>query len=44
LFLTRVLTAAVLLAAFLAALFWLERGWFAMVAAIVVGLAALEWA
>src|SRR5258706_6098380 len=44
LFLTRVLTAAVLLAAFLAALFWLEREWFAMVAAIVVGLGAHEWA
>ena len=43
-FLTRVLTAAVLLAAFIAALFWLERGWFAVVAAIVVGLAGNEWA
>jgi phosphatidate cytidylyltransferase len=44
LFFTRVLTATVLLAAFIAALFWLERGWFAALAAIVVGLAAGEWA
>jgi phosphatidate cytidylyltransferase len=44
LFLTRVLTATVLLSAFIAALFWLERGWFAALAAIVVSLAAGEWA
>jgi len=44
LFLTRVLTAAVLLPAFIGALFWLERGWFAAVVAIVVGLAGAEWA
>jgi phosphatidate cytidylyltransferase len=44
LFLTRALTAAVLLVAFIAALLWLERGWFAVVAAIVVGLAGNEWA
>ena len=44
LFLTRVLTAAVLLAAFLSALFWLERGWFAVVVALVVAIAGSEWA
>jgi len=42
--LQRTLTAAVLLAAFLAALFWLPRSIFAVLGAIVVGLAALEWA
>jgi phosphatidate cytidylyltransferase len=44
LFLTRLLTAAALLAAFIAALFWLERGWFAVVVAIVVAIAGSEWA
>ena len=44
LFLTRLLTAAVLLAAFIAALFWLERGWFAVLVAIVVAIAGNEWA
>ncbi len=43
-FLTRVLTAAVLLAAFLAALFLLERAVFAVLAAIVVALGGYEWA
>lgn len=43
-FLTRLLTAAVLLAAFIAALFWLERGWFAVLVAIVVAIAGNEWA
>ena len=42
-FLTRVLTAAVLLAAFLAALLWLDRAAFAILVAIVVGLGAFEW-
>lgn len=40
----RVLTAAALLAGFLIALFWLERWQFAIVVAMVVGLAAHEWA
>jgi len=40
----RILTAAVLLAGFLIALFWLERWQFAVVVALVVGLAAYEWA
>ena len=44
LFLTRALTAAVLLAAFIAALFWLDRFEFAIVACVVVGLGAYEWA
>src|SRR5204863_9488724 len=44
LLLTRVLTAAVLLAAFIAALFLLDRGWFAVVVAIVVAIAGYEWA
>jgi phosphatidate cytidylyltransferase len=44
LFLTRVLTAAVLLAAFIAALFWLDRGKFAAVVAVVVGIGGYEWA
>lgn len=42
--LTRVLTAAVLLAAFLAALFLLDRGQFAIVVSLVVGIGAHEWA
>ncbi len=42
-FLTRLLTAAVLLAAFLAALFWLDRGLFAIVVSAVVGLGGHEW-
>jgi phosphatidate cytidylyltransferase len=44
LFLTRALTATVLLAAFLAALFWLDRLQFAIVVCLVVGLGADEWA
>jgi phosphatidate cytidylyltransferase len=44
LFLTRLLTAAVLLAAFLAALFWLDRALFALLAALIVALAGYEWA
>ena len=43
-FLTRALTAAVLLAAFIAALFWLDRVQFALVVSCVVGLGACEWA
>jgi len=43
LFLTRVLTAAVLLAAFLAALMLLEREAFAAVVAVVIALGACEW-
>lgn len=43
-FLTRTLTAAVLLAAFMAALFWLERSHFALVVSAVAGLGAHEWA
>lgn len=43
LFVTRVLTAAVLLAAFLAALFWLDRGQFAIVVSVIVGLGGHEW-
>ena len=42
-FLTRVLTATVLLAAFLAALFLLDRSAFAAVVAGVIALAAHEW-
>jgi phosphatidate cytidylyltransferase len=41
---TRLLTATVLLAAFLAALFWLDHRQFAVVVASVVALAAHEWA
>ena len=41
--LQRTLTAVVLLAAFLAALFWLPRPAFAVLGAVFVGLAALEW-
>ena len=44
LLLTRALTAAVLLAAFLAALFLLERSQFAIVVSLVVGIGAHEWA
>jgi phosphatidate cytidylyltransferase len=44
LFLTRALTAAVLLAGFLAALFLLERPQFAALVALIVGLGAHEWA
>lgn len=39
----RALTAVVLLAAFLGTLLWLPRPAFAVVGALVVGLAALEW-
>ena len=42
-FLTRVLTAAVLLAGFLAALLLLERASFAVVVAAVIALGAYEW-
>jgi len=44
LFLTRVLTAAVLLIAFITALFWLDRSQFAMLVSVVVGLGGYEWA
>jgi phosphatidate cytidylyltransferase len=44
LLLTRVLTAAVLLAAFFAALFLLDRSQFAIVVALVVAIGAHEWA
>ena len=44
LFLTRALTAAVLLAAFVAALFWLDRQEFAMLVSVVVGIGGYEWA
>jgi phosphatidate cytidylyltransferase len=40
----RILTAALLLAVFLAALFWLERWQFALLVGAVVGIAAREWA
>ena len=40
---TRVLTAAALLAAFLSAVFWLERQEFAVLVAVVVALGANEW-
>jgi phosphatidate cytidylyltransferase len=43
LFLTRVLTAAVLLALFLAALLLLERAAFAVLVAVVIALGAFEW-
>ena len=43
LFLTRALTAAVLLAAFLAALFLLERAAFAVLVGVVIALGAHEW-
>lgn len=42
--LTRVLTAAVLLAGFGAALFWLERAWFSAVVAAIVLAGGYEWA
>lgn len=41
---TRFLTAAALLAAFLSALFWLDRFAFSIVVAFIVGLGAIEWA
>jgi phosphatidate cytidylyltransferase len=44
LFLTRLLTAAALLAAFLAALFWLDRFAFSIVVALIVALGGFEWA
>lgn len=44
LLLTRALTAAVLLAAFLAALFWLDRQQFAILVSGVVALGGYEWA
>jgi phosphatidate cytidylyltransferase len=44
LFFTRVLTASALLGAFLAALFWLHRTGFAVLAAVIVALAGYEWA
>jgi phosphatidate cytidylyltransferase len=44
LLLTRILTAAVLLAGFIAALFLLERAAFAVLVAAVVALGAREWA
>jgi len=40
----RALTAVVLLAGFVGALFWLPRSLFAALVALIVGLAALEWA
>jgi phosphatidate cytidylyltransferase len=43
LFLTRVLTAAILLAAFIAALFWLPHALFALLISAVIGLAGHEW-
>jgi phosphatidate cytidylyltransferase len=43
LFLTRVLTAAVLLAVFLTALLMLERAAFAVLVAVVIALGAFEW-
>ena len=43
-FLTRALTAAVLLAAFLGALFWLPHALFALLVSAVIGLAGHEWA
>jgi len=44
LFVTRVLTAAVLLTGFAAALFWLNRSQFAWIALAIVGLGGYEWA
>ena len=44
LFRTRALTAAVLLAAFITALFWLDRSEFAIVVCVVVGIGGYEWA
>lgn len=43
-FLTRLLTAAVLLAAFIAALYWLDYRLFALLISIVIGLGGYEWA
>jgi phosphatidate cytidylyltransferase len=42
--LQRALTAVVLLAGFLAALFWLPRSGVAVLAALLIGVAAAEWA
>jgi len=44
LLLTRLLTAAALIAAFLAALFWLDRPALLLVIALIVGLGGHEWA
>ena len=44
LLLTRTLTAAVLIAVFLAALFWLDRAHFAIAVAVVTGIGGYEWA
>ncbi len=44
LFLTRLLTAALLLAGFVAALLFLERAQFAWVVGVIIALAAYEWA
>lgn len=44
LFLTRALTAAVLLAAFIGSLFWLDRAQFAMLVFGIVGFGGYEWA
>jgi phosphatidate cytidylyltransferase len=44
LFFTRALTAIVLLAAFIAALFWLDRFQFAVAVSLVAGLGGHEWA
>jgi phosphatidate cytidylyltransferase len=44
LFLTRTLTAAVLLAAFIGALFWLPHALFALLVAAIIGLGGHEWA
>lgn len=43
-FFTRALTATVLFAAFIAALFWLDRVQFAIAVSVVAGLGAHEWA
>ena len=43
-FLTRALTAAVLLTGFVGALFWLDRSQFALIALAIVGLGGYEWA
>ena len=44
LFVTRVLTAAALLAAFISALWFLERNAFALVVAMIVAIGGYEWA
>ena len=43
-FVTRLLTAAALIAAFLGALFWLDRLALSLVVALIVALGAFEWA